>query len=191
MENQKETVKKEDVLETENHIIAERLAKLDKLRAEGVAYPNDFVQKDRIEEVRAANGSKTPEELEAAPVEVTVAGRVMLKRVMGKASFLTVKDGTDHIQFFITKAEVGDETYDFFKKMVDIGDIVGATGTLFFTKTGELSVRVKNFRLLTKNIRPLPDKFHGLSDPETRYRQRYVDLIMNDFKTTILSNTFF
>ena len=89
MENQKETVKKEDVLETENHIIAERLAKLDKLRAEGVAYPNDFVQKDRIEEVRAANGSKTPEELEAAPVEVTVAGRVMLKRVMGKASFLT------------------------------------------------------------------------------------------------------
>ena len=180
MENQKETVKKEDVLETENHIIAERLAKLDKLRAEGVAYPNDFVQKDRIEEVRAANGSKTPEELEAAPVEVTVAGRVMLKRVMGKASFLTVKDGTDHIQFFITKAEVGDETYDFFKKMVDIGDIVGATGTLFFTKTGELSVRVKNFRLLTKNIRPLPDKFHGLSDPETRYRQRYVDLIMNE-----------
>lgn len=180
MENQKETVKKEDVLETENHIIAERLAKLDKLRAEGVAYPNDFVQKDRIEEVRAANGSKTPEELEVAPVEVTVAGRVMLKRVMGKASFLTVKDGTDHIQFFITKAEVGDETYDFFKKMVDIGDIVGATGTLFFTKTGELSVRVKNFRLLTKNIRPLPDKFHGLSDPETRYRQRYVDLIMNE-----------
>ena len=135
MENQKETVKKEDVLETENHIIAERLAKLDKLRAEGVAYPNDFVQKDRIEEVRAANGSKTPEELEAAPVEVTVAGRVMLKRVMGKASFLTVKDGTDHIQFFITKAEVGDETYDFFKKMVDIGDIVGATGTLFMIRS--------------------------------------------------------
>jgi len=135
VENQKETVKKEDVLETENHIIAERLAKLDKLRAEGVAYPNDFVQKDRIEEVRAANGSKTPEELEAAPVEVTVAGRVMLKRVMGKASFLTVKDGTDHIQFFITKAEVGDETYDFFKKMVDIGDIVGATGTLFMIRS--------------------------------------------------------
>ena len=110
MENQKETVKKKTFLRLRTISFAERLAKLDKLRAEGVAYPNDFVQKDRIEEVRAANGSKTPEELEAAPVEVTVAGRVMLKRVMGKASFLTVKDGTDHIQFFITKAEVGDET---------------------------------------------------------------------------------
>ena len=179
MENQKETVKKEDVLETENHIIAERLAKLDKLRAEGVAYPNDFVQKDRIEEVRAANGSKTPEELEAAPVEVTVAGRVMLKRVMGKASFLTVKDGTDHIQFFITKAEVGDETYDFFKKMVDIGDIVGVEGEVFRTQRGEMSVRAKKITLLSKSLRPLPEKYHGLTDKEARYRQRYVDLIIN------------
>ena len=164
----------------ENHIIAERLAKLDKLREAGVAYPNDFVQKDHIEEIRESFSNKTSEELEANPQEVTVAGRVMLKRVMGKASFMTVKDGSGHIQFFLAKGELGDEAYDFFKKMIDIGDIVGAVGTLFLTKTGELTVRVRKLRLLTKNIRPLPDKFHGLADPEMRYRQRYADLIMND-----------
>ncbi|MCD8339227.1 MAG: lysine--tRNA ligase, partial [Burkholderiales bacterium] len=163
-----------------NHIIAERLAKLGKLRSQGVAYPNDFVKKDTFGEIRAKYGETSAEELGAHPVEVAVAGRIMLKRVMGKASFATVRDGTGHLQFFISKGEVGDETYDFFKKVIDIGDIVGAEGKLFRTKNGELSVRVKVLRLLTKNIRPLPDKFHGLADQEMRYRQRYVDLIVNE-----------
>ncbi len=181
MENQnKKLTEQENTLEEENHIIAERLAKLDKLRSDGVAYPNDFVKKDTFGEIRAKFDDKTAEELEAFAAEVQVAGRVMLKRVMGKASFATVKDGSGKIQFFISKAEVGDEAYDMFKKTIDIGDIVGAEGTLFRTRNGELSVRVRELRLLTKNIRPLPDKFHGLADQEMRYRRRYVDLIMND-----------
>ena len=179
-ENEKAEQQTEESAVQENHLIAERLAKLDKLRAAGVAYPNDFVQKDRTGDVRRLHGEKSAEELEASPVDVTLSGRVMLKRVMGKASFMTLKDGTGHIQLFLTKTEVGEEVYDFFKKMIDIGDIIGVSGDLFLTKTGELTVRVKTLRLLTKNIRPLPDKFHGLSDPEMRYRQRYVDLIMNE-----------
>ncbi len=109
--------------EDENHIIAERLAKLDKLRSEGPAYPNDFVKKDTFGEIRAKYGEESAEQLEANPVEVAVAGRLMLKRVMGKASFATVRDGTGSLQFFISKGEVGDETYDFFKKVIDIGDV--------------------------------------------------------------------
>lgn len=180
MEQQNQTAAEETAEVKENHIIAERLSKLAKLREAGVAYPNDFVRKDMVSEIKASAEGKTAEELEAAPIEVTLAGRVMLKRVMGKASFMTVKDGSGSLQLFLSKTEIGEELYDFFKKMIDIGDIIGATGTLFLTKTGELTVRVTSFRLLTKNIRPLPDKFHGLADAEMRYRQRYADLIMND-----------
>ncbi len=177
MEKQNEQLTK---LEEENHIIAERLAKLDHLRSQGPAYPNDFIKENTFGSIRSVYDSQSAEQIEAANSLVKVAGRIMLKRVMGKASFATVRDGTGSLQFFISKAEVGDEVYDVFKKIIDIGDIVGAEGTLFRTKNGELSVRVKVLRLLTKNIRPLPDKFHGLSDQEIRYRQRYVDLIVNE-----------
>ncbi|MBS4767792.1 lysine--tRNA ligase [Turicimonas muris] len=180
MQNQENAKDQVELKEQENHIIEERLAKLDKLRQAGPAYPNDFEKKEELGDIRAKYENTSAEELEANPVEVQVAGRIMLKRVMGKASFATVKDVSGTIQFFITLAEVGPETYELFKKTIDIGDIVGAKGTLFRTQKGELSVRVKVLRLLTKNIRPLPDKFHGLSDQEIRYRQRYVDLIMNE-----------
>ena len=118
--------------------------------------------------------------LEQSNNEVSLAGRIMLKRVMGKASFVQLQDSSGQIQLFVTQDELSDSFYnDQFKKW-DIGDIVGATGFLFKTKTGELSVRVNNIRLLTKSLRPLPEKFHGLSDQETIYRQRYVDLIVNE-----------
>jgi lysyl-tRNA synthetase class 2 len=179
MENQP-VVTEDAAQQEENHIIAERLAKLQKLRDNGVAFPNDFDRKDYIGDIRAKFDAADHDAVEAAQAHVTVAGRLMLKRVMGKAAFATVKDCTGTIQFFLSPAEVGQETYDLFKKVIDLGDIVGAEGVLFRTNRGELSIRVHTFRLLTKNIRPLPNKFSGLSDQETRYRQRYVDLIMND-----------
>ncbi len=178
MENQKAAPAPQ--VEDENHIITERLAKLQKIRDEGTAFPNNFDRKNLIADIRAAHETATNEELEANPVEVAIAGRVMLKRVMGKASFATVKDGSGVIQLFLTPSIVGQETYDFFKKMVDLGDIVGAEGVVFRTNKGELSVRVSKLVMLTKSIRPLPNKFNGLADQEIRYRQRYLDLIMND-----------
>ena len=165
--------------EEENHIIAERRAKLAHLRETGVAYPNDFVRKDLFGDLREKYGAMSREELEAAAPAVAVSGRMMLKRVMGKASFATVRDFTGTMQYFIGANDVGPETYAFFKTL-DLGDIVAAEGTLFRTNKGELSVRVKKLRLLTKSIRPLPDKHKGLSDAETRYRQRYADLIINE-----------
>jgi lysyl-tRNA synthetase class 2 len=113
------------------------------------------------------------------PVDVKVAGRIMLKRVMGKASFITIQDLSGRIQLYVTRDALGEEGYADFKRW-DIGDIVGTQGTLFRTKTGELSVKSSEIRLLTKSLRPLPDKFHGLTDTETKYRQRYVDLIMSE-----------
>ncbi|MDO4937126.1 MAG: lysine--tRNA ligase [Sutterellaceae bacterium] len=165
--------------EDENHIIAERRAKLARLREAGVAYPNDFVRKDLFGDLRQVWGEKTREELEAAAPVVAVSGRMMLKRVMGKAAFATVRDFTGDMQYFVTPADVGDEAYAMFKTL-DLGDIVAAEGVLFRTNKGELSVRVKTLRLLTKSIRPLPDKHKGLTDPETCYRQRYTDLIVNE-----------
>ncbi len=162
-----------------NHIIAERRAPRGRPREEGVAYPNDFVRKDLFGDLRAQWGDKSKEELEAAAPEVAVSGRMMLKRVMGKASFATVRDFTGSMQYFIGANDVGPETYARFKTM-DLGDIVAAEGTLFRTNKGELSVRVKKLRLLTKSLRPLPDKHKGLSDPEMCCRQRYADLIINE-----------
>ena len=162
-----------------NHIIAERRAKLAKLREEGVAYPNDFVRKDLFGDLRAEHGEKTREELDEAAIEVAVSGRMMLKRVMGKAAFATVRDFTGEMQYFVTPADVGDEAYALFKSL-DLGDIVAAEGTLFRTNKGELSVRVKKLRLMTKSIRPLPDKHKGLTDVEACCRQRYTDLIINE-----------
>ncbi|AKJ67369.1 lysyl-tRNA synthetase [Pandoraea thiooxydans] len=162
----------------ENQIIAERREKLQAIRAAGVAYPNDFRPTDHAGDLHASFGTVTKEELEARQHTVAVAGRMMLKRVMGKASFATVQDATGQIQFFISAEDVGAQTQTAFKHW-DMGDIIAARGVLFRTNKGELSVRVKELRLLSKALRPLPDKFHGLADQETRYRQRYVDLIVS------------
>ena len=162
----------------ENHLIAERRAKLAKLRERGVAFPNDFRRDALAADLLTAYGEKSTEALEAAPVRVAVAGRMRAKRVMGKASFAKLEDSSGAIQVFLQQATLG-EVYDDFKGW-DVGDVVGAEGNLFRTKTGELSVRVERLVLLTKSLRPLPDKWHGIADTEMRYRRRYVDLIMNE-----------
>ncbi|MGC8521237.1 MAG: lysine--tRNA ligase [Steroidobacteraceae bacterium] len=163
----------------ENKLIAERRAKLAELRARGAAYPNDFRRDALAGQLQDAFGERSGEWLEANPTHVTVGGRMLLKRVMGKASFANIADRTGQIQLFLQKGALGEELYEAFKGW-DVGDIVGASGVLFRTKTGELSVRVERLRLLVKSLRPLPDKWHGLADVETRYRQRYVDLIVNE-----------
>lgn len=163
----------------ENHIIAERRAKLAAWREAGKAYPNDFRRENFTGTLATAYHDKSAEELEATPVTVSVAGRIMLKRVMGKASFITVQDMSGRIQLYVTRDGVGEDVYADFKTW-DIGDIVGTTGTLFRTKTGELSVKSESIRLLSKCLRPLPDKFHGMADVEQRYRQRHLDLITSD-----------
>ncbi|WP_428505487.1 lysine--tRNA ligase [Roseateles sp.] len=164
----------------ENQLITERREKLAALRAKtAVPFPNDFKPQHRALPLNQRYGDLDNEALEPQAVAVSVAGRLMLKRVMGKASFGTLQDATGRIQLFVTKDGVGEESYDAFKHL-DLGDIVGAEGQLFKTKTGELSVRVSNLRLLTKSLRPLPDKFHGMADQEQKYRQRYVDLITDE-----------
>ncbi|HEY0856637.1 MAG TPA: lysine--tRNA ligase [Albitalea sp.] len=163
----------------DNQLIAERREKLAAIRQQGVAFPNDFKPKDRAADLIRKHGAQGNEELEPQAVKVSVAGRLMLKRVMGKASFGTLQDSSGRIQLFVTKDALGDAAYDAFKHW-DLGDILGAEGTLFKTKTGELSVRVQSLRLLTKSLRPLPDKFHGMTDQEQKYRQRYVDLMTDE-----------
>ena len=163
---------------SENQVIAERRAKLAALRGGGQAYPNDFVRDALAALLHEQYSSQPAEQLEAAHAIVTVAGRVMLKRVMGKASFATLQDMSGRIQLYVTRDALGEEVYEAFKHW-DLGDIVGARGALFKTRTGELSVRVAELRLLAKAVRPLPEKFHGLTDQEQKYRQRYVDLIVS------------
>jgi lysyl-tRNA synthetase class 2 len=163
----------------DNQLIAERREKLAAIRKQGVAFPNDFKPKDHAIELIRKHGALENEALEPLNIQVTIAGRLMLKRVMGKASFGTLQDSTGRIQLFVTKDVLGEERYAAFKHW-DLGDILGASGTLFKTKTGELSVRVTTLRLLTKSLRPLPDKFHGMADQEQKYRQRYVDLITDE-----------
>ena len=165
--------------EQENPLIAERRRKLEALRTEGQAFPNDFRKNAQAEELHGAYGDWEPERFEDEAVKVAVAGRMMAKRVMGKASFVRLQDMSGSIQLFLSRDLLPDGVYQQFKSW-DIGDIVGAEGTMFKTRTGELSVRVDNLQLLTKSLRPLPEKYHGLSDTETRYRQRYVDLIVNE-----------
>src|SRR5689334_98537 len=162
----------------ENQIIAERRAKLAALRGAGNAYPNDFRRTALAGDLHAEHDGKDNAALEAAPLRVAVAGRMMLKRVMGKACFATLQDMSGRIQLYVTLDGVGAETLEAFKHW-DLGDIVAATGTLFKTKTGELSVKCNSIRLLAKALRPLPEKFHGLVDTEQKYRQRYLDLITN------------
>ena len=163
----------------ENQLIAERREKLAALRRAGIAFPNDFKPGRHAADLQHRHGAQSNEELEPQAIEVSVGGRLMLKRVMGKASFGTLQDASGRIQLFVTKDGVGETTYEQFKHF-DLGDILGAVGTLFKTKTGELSVRVHTLRLLTKSLRPLPDKFHGMTDQEQKYRQRYVDLITDE-----------
>ncbi len=160
----------------DNQIVAERRGKLKALRAQGNAYPNDFRRDALADELHRSHDAKPGEELEATPVAVAVAGRMLLKRVMGKASFATLQDMSGRIQLYVTNDHAGDEVHGAFKHW-DLGDIVGARGTLFKTRTGELTIKVIELRLLSKALRPLPEKFHGLADQEQKYRQRYVDLI--------------
>ncbi len=163
----------------ENRLIAERRAKLSKLREAGVAYPNDFVPDARAAALHDKYDGQEQEALAANPVAVKVAGRMMLKRVMGKASFATLQDSTGRIQIYLDRGTLGEDSYAAFKQW-DIGDIIAVEGSVFKTNKGELSVHAASARLLSKSLRPLPDKFHGVADQELRYRQRYVDLIMTD-----------
>ena len=162
----------------ENQIVAERRAKLGALRAQGQAFPNDFRRDTLAADLHARYGGKTNEELEPLGIKAVVAGRMLLKRVMGKASFATIQDMSGRLQLYVTSDSVGAEVHDAFKHW-DLGDLVGAGGHVFKTRTGELSLKVTSLRLLAKALRPLPEKFHGLADQEQRYRQRYVDLITN------------
>lgn len=169
----------------ENSIIAERRAKLEAIRAAGVAFPNDFRPTHKAAALQAQYADKTREELETLNVEVSVGGRMMLKREAGKkAAFATLQDASGakadgRIQLYVTSDKTGEAEMEAFRHY-DLGDILGVVGVLFKTKTDELTIKVTQLRLLTKSLRPLPDKFHGLSNQETKYRQRYVDLIMSE-----------
>ena len=163
----------------EEKLVAERREKLTALRARGIAFPNDFRRNVMAGELHAEYGAKDNVEFEAQPVRVHLAGRMMTCRIMGKASFIHIQDMSGKMQLYVQRDAIGEDLYGEFKKW-DLGDILGAEGVLFKTKTGELSVKVEVIRLLTKALRPLPEKFHGLTDQETKYRQRYLDLIMNE-----------
>jgi len=165
-------------IEDDNKLIALRREKLAVLR-EGIAFPNDFRRDSLAAKLHEAYGEEDAETLHEKAVQVKVAGRLMAKRLMGKASFTQIQDMSGQIQIFLQKDNLPEGVYDAFKTW-DIGDIVGVEGAVFKTKTGELSVRASSIRLLTKSLRPLPEKFHGLTDTDTRYRQRYVDLIMTE-----------
>ncbi|HYL24317.1 MAG TPA: lysine--tRNA ligase, partial [Burkholderiales bacterium] len=173
-------------MEEENKLIDERREKLKALRAAGQAYPNDFRRKDLAAELHQRYGALGKEQLETQKPAAAVAGRMMLKRVMGKASFATLQDGTGRIQVYITQDAPGYEAF----KHWDLGDIVGAEGSVFKTMKGELTVNARAIRLLAKALRPLPEKFHGLADQELRYRQRYLDLIVTpDAKDVFLTRS--
>lgn len=172
------TEQENSVVDT-NELIAQRRAKLKELRTKGNAYPNDFQRDTLAAQVHAMYENKTEPELEAEPITVKVAGRIMTRRLMGKASFVHLQDMSGKIQLYIRQDAVSLECYEAFLQW-DLGDIIGVEGTVFKTKTGELSIRVQHLRLLTKALRPLPDKYHGLTDQELRYRQRYLDLLVNE-----------
>ncbi|HKO89426.1 MAG TPA: lysine--tRNA ligase [Burkholderiales bacterium] len=163
----------------ENQIVSERRAKLKALREKGQPFPNDFSREHCAADLHNAYGEMSKEALEGHAYHVKVAGRMMLKRVMGKASFATIQDGSGRVQAYINNDGVGADVHDAFKHW-DLGDILGIEGTLFKTRTGELTVNATRIRLLSKSLRPLPEKFHGLSDQEQKYRQRYVDLITSE-----------
>lgn len=162
-----------------NEQLLQRRHKLAALRSKGNAFPNDFRPNNLAADINAAHANKDNSVLETENNSVQIAGRIMMRRLMGKASFVHVQDRTGKIQLYVRQEDLLAGNYEEFKDW-DIGDIIGASGVLFKTKTGELSVKVKEIRLLTKSLHPLPDKWHGLSDQETRYRQRYLDLMVNE-----------
>lgn len=169
----------EQTPEDTNELIAQRRTKLNELRGKGNAFPNQFKRDSLAANLHANYHEKPESQLEANPIYVKVAGRIMTRRLMGKASFVHLQDMTGKIQLYIRQDEVGEKNYDDFLQW-DLGDIIGVQGKLFKTKTGELSVRAEQIYLLTKSLRPLPDKYHGLTDQELRYRQRYLDLLTNE-----------
>jgi lysyl-tRNA synthetase class 2 len=162
----------------DNSIIAQRREKLQRWRDSGCAYPNGFRREHMAARLEQCYGHQEREALEAVPITVKIAGRIMLKRVMGKASFITVQDMSGRIQIYVARDRVGEEAYETFKQF-DLGDIIGCIGTLMKTRTDELTVQSTEILLLSKAIRPLPEKFHGLSDIEQKYRQRHLDLLTN------------
>lgn len=164
---------------SENEVIALRRERLGQLREEGFKFPNQFKPLNNAVELHNKFEHESKEALESVEGIFSIAGRIMLKRVMGKASFIHVQDQSGRLQCYLRQNTLPEGRYDEFKHY-DLGDIVGVTGTMFKTKTGELSLKANDVILLTKSLKPLPDKFHGLSDQETRYRQRYVDLIVNE-----------
>jgi lysyl-tRNA synthetase class 2 len=174
-ENENKNLTQED----ENKLIAQRREKLRAMRAEGIAFPNDFRRNVMAGELHAEYGEKDNAFFEQHPVRVNVAGRMMAQRIMGKNAFASIQDMSGRIQLFVQRDTLPEGFYNQQFKKWDIGDILGAEGTLFKTNTNELSVKVESIRLLTKSLRPLPEKYHGLTDTEIRYRQRYLDLIMN------------
>lgn len=167
-------------MEELNNELATRREKLVQIRENGIAFPNDFRRDAISNELHQKYGEKTNEELVENKTYVAVAGRMMMRRIMGKASFVSLQDVGGQIQLYVTRDELPEGYYNEQFKKWDLGDIVAAKGYLFKTKTGELSIHCEEIRLLTKALRPLPDKFHGLADQETRYRQRYLDLITNE-----------
>jgi len=169
----------DETQQDESKLIAERRRKLDALREQGNAFPNDFHRNAIADELQQTFADHDDETLREENVEVAVVGRMMVKRVMGKASFIKLQDRSGQIQVRLERDRLPEGLYQDFKKW-DVGDIVGASGSLFRTQTGELTVMAESIRLLTKSLRSLPEKFHGLADQETRYRQRYVDLIVNE-----------
>lgn len=185
----KENTTEEEIIDNSaetNALIEQRRSKLAALREEGQAFPNDFRRDVMAGELLAEYGEKGGDFFEANPVRVKVAGRMMSRRVMGKNSFAHIRDMSGQVQLYVARDDLPEGFYNEQFKKWDIGDIIGAEGVLFLTKTGELSIRVENIRLLTKSLRPLPEKWHGLADQETKYRQRYLDLIMNE----VTRNTF-
>jgi lysyl-tRNA synthetase class 2 len=163
----------------DNKLIAQRREKLAELRQSGVAFPNDFRRNTLVQALHEQYGEEDGATIETRQVHVKAAGRLMAKRLMGKASFTQIQDMSGRMQAFLQKDALPDGVYEQFKQW-DIGDIIGVEGTLFRTKTGELSIKASNIRLLTKSLQPLPEKYHGLTDTEIRYRQRYVDLIVSE-----------
>lgn len=162
----------------ENKLIAERRAKLQQIRATGIAFPNQFRRSHLAADLHREFDALDKQQLAETATEVAVVGRMMSKRLFGKGGFAVLKDVSGSIQLFVQINQLGEEKFSQFKTW-DLGDIVGGKGVLFKTNTGELSVKVEQLELITKSLRPLPEKFHGLSDQETRYRRRYLDLIMN------------
>ena len=163
---------------SENELLQQRRSKLDELRKKDKAYPNSFRRDSLSQDLKNQYAQMSKEELEENSIEVSVAGRIMLQRIMGKASFITLQDMKGQIQAYVRSNDLPDGDYEEFKTW-DLGDIVGIKGTLFITKTGELTVNANSIEMLTKSLRPLPEKHSGLVDTEQRYRKRYLDLITN------------